>query len=195
MSRNDLLENNYHFKIKEPKKAVITVMWILLFILVIALNTLFFILAKIGVEFDLDDIEYYDVVISNVIFAAIPFIYFFFKIKMTSRFCSDRQSVTMKVLEDGCLVCACREALKVRQIILAHLIPAVSMLAVLLSLNLLTELGGTYAILVVFMSFFIAFDLTLVIYLLFMKERHKVDYISINKHVYNMTLYAKNYQP
>jgi hypothetical protein len=45
----------------------------------------------------------------------------------------------------------------------------------------------------VFMSFFLAYDLTLVLYAAYLKIRHKMDYISIDHHIYEVTLFKKSY--
>lgn len=191
MIRNNLLENKFKFEIKEPKNKTIVPLWITLFLLLTAINVLFMIFIKSNSNFDSDEISYFDVVISNVIFAAVPFIYFFAKIKVISLFCSNKQNVNMKILEIGLPVCACREALKTWQNVTAYVIPAISMYITICLLSFLPQLGGIYLILVVIMSFFISFDLTLSIYMYYISAKFKPDYISVNKHIYNMTLYTQ----
>jgi hypothetical protein len=44
-----------------------------------------------------------------------------------------------------------------------------------------------------FMSFFLAFDLTLVTYVIAVKLKTNIDYIAINHHIYDITLYRSSY--
>ena len=48
MSRNDLLENDYYFECKEPKKAVINAIWVSLALFFMAISVLLFMAIYIG---------------------------------------------------------------------------------------------------------------------------------------------------
>jgi hypothetical protein len=86
-------------------------------------------------------------------------------------------------------VCHCREGLKILPAVLINLAPAVLMYSVLF---IMTIRGFTF-LLIIFLPFFIAFDLTAVIYILFFKIRHKADYIALNFHIYDVTLFRGTY--
>ena len=48
-----------------------------------------------------------------------------------------------------------------------------------------------YIIMLFFMGFFMAYDATLVLYVLFYKIKDRMDYVSVDHHVYYLTLYKK----
>jgi hypothetical protein len=56
-----------------------------------------------------------------------------------------------------------------------------------------TAVQTTYVLIFIFSSFFMAFDLTLVVYVLYLKIKEKIDYISIDQHIYVVTLYRGIY--
>jgi hypothetical protein len=129
------------------------------------------------------------------------FLYFALKFLLTFWFCSDKYNgVKLKFLEDNNLpVCYCREALTIGQTVAAYTVPVAVVHAAMFLLSVTingdpfhsVEIG--FMTMLFFMSFFMAFDLTLVFYVLFIKLIHKIDYISVDHHVYKMTAYKGSY--
>jgi hypothetical protein len=115
---------------------------------------------------------------------------------LTTLVCSDKKhSFTLKLLKNNAMpVCGCREALKVWQIILIYCVPFALTYTPLFVIGVLG--GGVLGMAVVItaiLAFFWAFDLTLVAYVLFYKIKGGADYIAVDHHVYNLTLYSKSY--
>ena len=48
-------------------------------------------------------------------------------------------------------------------------------------------------IILAFMWFFMAFDLTAVLYVLYFKFKEKIDYIAIDHHIFDVTLFRGSY--
>jgi outer membrane protein assembly factor BamB len=131
--------------------------------------------------------------LTNITFIAAPFIYFIFKDILTHFFCSDKKDNTQANLsiKTENPVWTYREAFKTWQVVLIYLIPTISIYPMLLGLGLIS--GGSINLLIIIfiMSFFMSHDLTLVIYVLFLKTRYNAEYIAINNHAYSLTLYSK----
>ena len=129
------------------------------------------------------------------------FLYFAMKFLLTLWFCSNKyNSVNLKFLEDNNFpVCYCREALKIPQTIIIYTLPAIVVYTVMfwISVTISGEPFQTveagFMTMLFFMSFIIAFDLTLAVCVLFIKIINKSDYISIDHHVYKMTAYRGTY--
>jgi hypothetical protein len=90
-------------------------------------------------------------------------------------------------------VCVCREALKVWQNVLIYFLPIVIMFTPLYIFSIMSAGAGIYSTILVLLSFFWAFDLTLVIYVLRIRLTESLDYISVDHHVYIMTLFSRTY--
>jgi len=193
MLKINLLENNYNFERKMPNKWLITMLWTFLNIICLAPS---FLIARVTLMLHSPD-RFHFVDLGNAanifIFCAIVFIYFFMKIRMTSVFCHDKkQSMNFKVIkEDGVPVVACKEALTARQIILIHTVPVIIAYSLLCVLVTSAAVDILYQILLFGLSFVMAYDFALVICVLYMKARYKPDYIAVNHHIYDMTLYTK----
>jgi hypothetical protein len=86
-----------------------------------------------------------------------------------------------------------REAFKTGQITAAHLIPGVFMYVLLLTLSTMSGGNINLFFLNLIMAFLISFDLTLVVYVLFLKIKTNAGYIALGNHVYSLTLYSKSY--
>jgi hypothetical protein len=194
MSRNDLLENDYYFELKEPKKAIINTIWLFWALVFIAISLLLFLAIYIDSFYNIS-IPYidFDGYVINIIFIATPFIYFIFKDILTHLFCSNKKINTEAKLSTKTEIPLwnCREAFKTWQILLIYLTPTAFIYPILLGLGLIS--GGEINILIVLfiMSFFMSHDLTLVIYVLFLKTRYKAEYISINNHLYSVSLFSR----
>jgi hypothetical protein len=89
-------------------------------------------------------------------------------------------------------VCHSREAFKILPAVLIYLMPAVFMFSVLIIMSM-RGLGFSVVFLSIFLPFFIAFDLTAVIYILFFKIRHKADYIAMDHHIYDVVVFKETY--
>ena len=113
---------------------------------------------------------------------------------ITLPFCSEKNSVKLKFLEIKSMpICFCREAFTVWQTVVIYLAPAAVIYSLLFTMCLLAEAGPGIMIILFFISFFLAFDLTLVVYVLYFKVKEKAEYIAIDHHVYGMTLFNKAY--
>ena len=126
------------------------------------------------------------------------FMYLAVKLVATLFVCHDKKdSIKLKILKGTAMpVCSCGEALSLWHILVSYLIPFVFMYSVLLFLCSATDdfdMLVYNTITVVFMSLFLSYDLTLVIYSVYMKIRYKMDYISIDHHIYEVTLFKKSY--
>lgn len=129
------------------------------------------------------------------------FLYLGLKFLFTFLFCSDRfHSVKLKILEGkGLPICHCREGLKTWQVVMSYAAPIiiVYVLMFILSLTMVSdpfrEVEYGYLTMLLIMSFFFAWDLSLVTYVLALKIINKTDYIAINHHVYELTIYKKTY--
>jgi len=67
------------------------------------------------------------------------------------------------------------------------------MYSLIFFLCVISGAGAAYIIILFFMGFFIAYDLTLVLHVIFYKIKDGMEYVSIDHHVYYMTLYKKTY--
>ena len=126
------------------------------------------------------------------------FLYLAMKLITTIFMCHDKKSgIKLKILNGTAMpVCACSEALSLKHILVSYLIPFVFMYSLLVGSCASTDNIGKlvlYTIVLVFMSIFMSYDLTLVIYSIYLKLRYKPDYISIDHHIYDVTLYRKSY--
>jgi hypothetical protein len=122
------------------------------------------------------------------------FLYFALKFALTFLFCSDKyNSIKLKILEDKFPVCHCREALKVWQTVVVYMLPFILLYSFMIVLCILTLADPFVILIVLFLSFFLAFDMTAVVYVLAAKIKDKADYIAIDRHVYEMTLYKETY--
>ena len=189
MNRNNLLESNYRFEPKEPKNSVVALLWIPLFIFILAA---FVIVMVFNIKPD-PEMETYEIIISYAVLVAMPVLYFYLKCKLTSFFCVDKdQSVNMRFVEDLAMpVCTCREALKTKQFLVINSIPIILVYIAMCLVNVLIEIGGAYIGLVFVMSIIMSFDMMLMVYILYLQKTYKFDYLAINKHVYNLTMYTK----
>jgi len=162
--------------------------------------------SPIDIDADSSKIPLY---IIELIFAV--FFYFGLKLVMTLLFCNDRQnSARLKTLEEKSLpifpVCFCREAFKIWQTAVIYIVPLIIVYSFMFLLCIFDPVdifinGGTpfeevdagYMTMLFFMSFFMAFDLTLIAYTLYFKIKEKIDYIAIDYHIYGVTLFRKTY--
>jgi len=192
MSRTELLDNNYKFEQKQPKGTIIFILRLSLALLFVPLS------AHIGMHgymFDSPDRLHLPSQAVTVIFIAIMLSYFILKVCAISLFCQYKKDsiATFKVLETGGIsIFTCREALKMWQIILIYTVPAVltySMLSIAI-IALTFESFFMFSLLLI--SLLAACDFTIALYIIYIKITYRPDYIAINHHIYNLTLYTKN---
>jgi hypothetical protein len=129
------------------------------------------------------------------IFIILVLLYLVLKLVMTILFCSDKiKSIQLNFIKFNMMpICHCREALKTWHIITAHLFPAVFMYLLLFILSVRGENAAFMMMFLYFMLFFISFDIMAVIYVLIFKLRYKPDFISLDYHVYDVTLFKQTY--
>jgi hypothetical protein len=200
MIKSDLRERGYYSVEKIPKQSGITVMWILLalFIMVSTFVSAFMIIGSVTVEGrGRSLLAFLDANIMPLIAALILaiFVYLALKLIVTLLFCTDKtHSVKLKFLEIKSMpICFCREAFKVWQTVVIYLAPASIIYSLVFVMCLLAEAGPGIMLILFFISFFLAFDLTLVVYVLYLKVKEKAEYIAIDHHVYGITLFSKPY--
>ena len=207
MVKFNLNEQGFVIKEKITKKYIITILWVIFTVLLI--TCAFLLLFTIGrlVRADngngLMSFETNPQSIPLYFFELVFFVFLYFGLKfiVTFWFCSDKyNSIQLKLLEDNNFpVCNCKEALKVWQTVVIYLIPVITIYTMmfLISVTINGEMFESIEIgfmtMLFFISFFMAFDLTLVAYVLFIKIKDKIDYIAIDHHVYKMTLYKETY--
>ena len=195
MLRNILLQQGYQFTTKEPRKTFIKMIWSILSILFIAANIwLFFQILSDNLSYlPIPYIDFHIYVI-NIAFIIMPFIYFISKDIIISVFCHDKkQNIEMKSADTGIPTWAFREAFKTWQILFIYFVPAFVIYSSLILFILMSGGNINLFILAFVMAFFVAYDLTLVLSVLFVKIIYKPDYVGINKHAYSLTLYYKTY--
>jgi len=160
----------------------------------------------IDVDVDMEKIPVYFITLIISVFA-----YFFLKLGMTLIFCRDKYNSTrLKTLEESKLpifpVCFCREAFKIWQTVVMYAIPIIIIYVFMFMLCIFPpidvflygtmpfeEVDAGYMTMLFFMSFFFAFDLTLIAYTLFYKVKNRINYIAVDYHIYGVTLFRKTY--
>lgn len=216
MIKNDLRKNGFAEHDIIPKGGIITLIWVILTLCMMAgtVAAVTYIDGRLMLD-SFDPIRF----ITEPLMAALAqwgieylgfFLYFlvplltYFGIRcfMTISACQDRNnSIKLKFLKTNAMpICVCKEALTVKQTVLIYLVPFLATYVPLFVFSvfdtgegLTSGTGGIYMIVTVILSFFWAFDLTAVIYVLWFKLRTDADYISIDNHIYNVTLFSKSY--
>ena len=102
--------------------------------------------------------------------------------------------VKLKILKGkGIPVCYNSEAFKVSQIAAMYITPIIFIYSILYILMTTpdSELLPFYMVICLFMTIFITFDTTAVIYALFCKAKYKIDYIAFDHHLYESNIFKK----
>lgn len=204
MLKSDLRERAYSEIEITPGKLRITLIWVLLTAAIIVLT---FIIRLVFVGYvpsggAKDDVPLFgavlevpapDTLLFIIAIVGSVFMYLFLKLIVTIIFCRDKlRSIKLKFCSGTTMpVCACQEAFTIWQIVLIYGIPAVIIYALFLIAVLSYTPGFTMITALFFLMFFISFDLTLIVYVLVYKIKNGADYISIENHVYSMTLFNK----
>ena len=215
MIKFDLRDQGCSVEERFANKPLVTLLWIGFMILIIAF-TLTLMFALIGwfgpsyvrdsgsdinrspIEFELNPGAIPLYLIEFIFFM---FLYFGIRHLLTMFFCTDRvNSVKLKILENkGLPICHCREGLKVGQTVLIYIAPVIivyiSMFIISITMveMIFETVEAGFLTMLLFMTFFMAFDLTLIVYVLTIKIRDKIDYIALDNHIYKMTLYKITY--
>ena len=212
MVKHDLRENGFSAEERITKKFISTLLWVAIAVLIIA-GTFVMVMTVVGwitpyegagevrnpIDFDLAPGS---IPLGLLAFVLMLLFYFGIRFVLTFLFCHDRyNSIRLTILDDNHLpVCQCREALKVWQTVLIYLVPVVVVYVLMLRmtgfwfpLENIEYINFGFLTMLFFMTFFLAFDLTLVVYVLFIKIKDKADYIAIDHHVYKMTVYKETY--
>ena len=210
MVKYELRKMGFSVHERRTKKFMINILWIALAVFII-IGTVILALAIIrlrpGEKSGMVDVQKADFIIGGSIlvymleFIIAVFVWLGLKFAFTFLFCSDRlNSVKLKILEGhGMPVCYCREALKPWQTIVIYAAPAVIIYLVMLLVGLIMvpfpfqEIETGFITMLFFMTFFLAWDLTLAIYVLAIKIKDKIEYIAIDRHIYEITLYKSTY--
>ncbi|MCL1793114.1 MAG: hypothetical protein FWG34_04510 [Oscillospiraceae bacterium] len=186
-------------------KFMVTFFWVLFTVLLIA-GTFLLMLAVVGYSppegAEASPMEAYadpsmtPFYMAEIIFCLIA--YCLLKVAMTIVFCSDKKnSISLKVHEEkGLPMCFCREALTTWQTILIYLVPMILIYIPMFLICFMLNGGfvdGGFMFMLFFMEFFFAFDLALVAYVLALKIKGNINYIAVNDHVYDLTLFKKTY--
>lgn len=125
------------------------------------------------------------------------FLYFALKLIMTIIMCSNKYgNIKFKLLDHSAMpVCHCREGLKILPAGLIYFLPAAFIYSVVFIMTVRRDsytLGVFFAI-IIFLTFFISFDLAAAVYILYFKIKCKADYIALDNHIYDVTVYKKTY--
>jgi hypothetical protein len=127
------------------------------------------------------------------------FIYLAAKFVATRFVCHNKKgSIKFRLLKGNAMpVCSNQEAVSLWHIIVSYLFPYVFVYSVLFGLcGSASAQSAAFlihqTIAAIFMSIFLSFDLTLVLYAVYMKIRYKMDYISIDRHIYEVTLFKRS---
>jgi len=213
MVKYDLHEKGFSVEERAAKQSRVTIIWAVSTV-VMVVGTLFavYLIGRVGdkifapsllspdaiplaLQYLTEIVEQYGVIGYIGLLIVLLFLYLALKLIVTILFCRNRQhSIKLTVLADKAMpVCFCREAFKVWQTVLIYLIPAVLLYSMLFALCAFTLGEGGYILVILFLIFIISFDVTLVIYLPYIKIKYGADYISIDHHIYVYTLFNKPY--
>ena len=205
MLKNDLRENGFSVHDKITNSSVLNILWVTFALIMITVTTLLVVavLLRSGSESPVSSSS------GAIPLYMLAFIFFMFlslalKFIFTWLFSADRlNSIKLKILEGKerpmIPVCHCREGLKVWQTVVIYLVPVgiVYTMMFLLSVTMVAypfeEVEAGFLTMLLCMTFFMSFDLALVTYVLFIKIRDKIDYIAVNHHIYELTLYKSTY--
>ena len=108
------------------------------------------------------------------------------------KICKCKDDIKLKFLDSYSRmpICFYGETLKVWQTVLVYFAPFALMYS---GMFYLCYKASGYIYVLFFLMFILTFDLLPVIYILYCKIRYGMDYISIDRHVYEMTLFSKTY--
>ena len=202
MIKYDLRKQGFAMREKTPGKYLVTMFWVILTMVIFG-GGFALLIDVVGQDFA-NGFDPLGILYENLgygvgfmlVLAVGLLLYIELKFILTVLFCHSvaPSSIKLKILEGTAMpVCFCREALKVWQTLLIYLLPVVFMYSLIFWLCVISGAGALYIVMLFFMSFYMAYDLTLVLYIMCFKLIDRMEYISIDHHVYAMTLYRKSY--
>ena len=207
MVKSELRSLGYDGRQKLPSRVVIGVMWLgLLIILIIAGSAgVFSAAAALGItsESELNLLQEFTEIIHDAIDIAALLVFFviFMVIYLTLKyiaarlFCEEKNSLSVIMLKENVMpVCMCRETFRIWQMFLVYFAPVFLMYSLLFLLNVYSAFSVGFAVWsvnIILLSVFIAFDLSLAVYILYLKITARPDYISVDQHIYSLTLFYK----
>ena len=217
MKKYELREQGFSVEERFPNKRTINTVW-LIFTVAIIIGTFIMLFATIEyspakavnspIDIGVDTLKIPVYIITLVL--AVLF-YFALKLVVTLMFCRDKiNSVKLKTIEEKTLpifpICYCREAFKIWQTVVIYIVPVTIMYSLMFLLCVFPpvdvflnnavpfeEIDAGYMIVLFFVTFFIAFDLTLIAYTLYFKITDKINYIAVDYHIYGVTLFRQTY--
>lgn len=205
MIKNDLRKKGLEGNFYEPKESHISALWTILSLIIICVSFM----GVLELSKDISAVDAVDPLRHVTMFVLSIFgypmgcavyfilflsIYFALKAIMTILVCEDKiRSIHIKFLKGkGMPICTCKEALKAWQAILIYLVPIVIMYSALFIISVLSiKINIIYLPMLIILSFFMAFDLTVVWYVLFLKIKGGLEYISIDLHAHQMTTFSR----
>ena len=209
MIKHDLREQGYSEEEISPRQFKINMIWAIISVSMIVVTFVALILSigyspgdggsPIDISLNPDGIP-----ICIIEFLVAVFIYLALKFYITIALCKDRKhSIKLKILENkGMPVCQCKEALKIWQTLLIYILPFVGVYACMFILCMIPfdaieeafqSVDTGFMTMLFFMTFFFGFDLTVAAYVIYFKIKHKIDYISIDHHIYMVTIFKQTY--
>ena len=215
MLKSDLREKGYSEVLRNPKRSRITGLWVIL-TLIMTVGTIFlgYSVGSVGVDYSEKDVIFplgalielaasglgsWGPLITGALYMGLLivhlYIHLFLKLIMTILVCQDKhRSIKLKILTIGKMpVCHCKEALKIWQTVLIYLAPVTITYLLLFMMCVITDIYAIYTVMLIFMTFFMAFDLNVAVYALIYKIFDGVDYISVDFHLYELTFFHKPY--
>ena len=217
VKKYELREQGFMVEERSPNKRTINILWLVFTVVMIA-GTYVALLAAIeyspakAVNSPIDvGVDFGKIPVYVITLIVAVLFYFALKLVFTLIFCRDKNNSTrLKMIEDKNLpifpVCFCREAFTAGQTVLMYVIPVIITYALMFLLcvfppidvffkNALPfeEVDAGYMTILFFTTFFMAFDLTLISHVLYYKIKDKTDYVSVEYHVYGMTLFRKTF--
>ena len=210
MVKYELRENGFSEVERINKKGVITILWAI-FTAAFIFGAVIFMLVNIGwIQWGKDgspiapavafDLELETLFMTLVKLFGTVFLYLAIKFILNILFCFDKyKSIKFGFLvHNNFPVIHCKEAFKIWQVIVMYLIPVVIgygyMLGTIAYQYYVTGTMSSDLITLVVLAFFIALDLTLVVYISYIKLKDKdLDYISVDHHIYSVTLFKGTY--
>ena len=204
MIKNDLREKGFHADFYEPKERNISVIWTILTLIIIVAS--FWGVLEVSKDISIVDgtdplgfiLRIFGYIWGTVIYLILFLsVYLALKIIMTVLFCKNKiNSIHIKVLKEKAMpICTCKEALRTWQTVLIYLLPVVLMYSTLFAISVISiKVNFIYLPMLIILSFFMAFDLTVMLYVLFLKIKNGLDYISIDRHAYQVTTFSKSFK-
>ena len=211
MVKNDLRRRGFEDREILPKEWKISILWAFLTVALIygtinlipVVSQVYFDIFDINLEREADPLRNFNAFLdylgywSYILYFIVPmFILLFSRHLITIVVCKDNyKSIGFKLLKNKSMpICTCKEALKIWHIALIYLVPIALIYVPLFILSVLSFrfYGAIYLTVLTVFTFFWSFDLTLLVYIFWLKIATNGEYFSIDDHVYRITVF-RNY--